>query len=73
MTDDWDYAWTFAKSLLFTITIMTTIGMTTVADLKQSGSNSNLQDTVTSIPQLLPASSFASDTPWLECLYSLSS
>lgn len=26
MTTEWDYSWTLAKSLLFTVTIMTTVG-----------------------------------------------
>ena len=42
MTEDWDTSWTFAKSLLFTVTIMTTIGETNLKNLRNKIFNPEL-------------------------------
>ena len=39
MTEDWDTSWTFAKSLLFTVTIMTTIGEANLKILRNENFN----------------------------------
>jgi len=62
MTEDWDYAWTFPKSLLFTVTIMTTIGYGHISPVTFLGKMYTILYALIGMPMLLIFMNSISDT-----------